>query len=473
MEGIKNGALLKDAITNFETSGDPTEIDSLFENKLSLTTNVGNIKNQSVLTRILTSCVDGDEIIKNQLDKCVTETGRNEYEIDFSKIFKTDSDNQQCNVVNEIMDLRNQTEEGSESKEAFTKLIEHPVIATFIQLKWKKTCYYFYITSIMFFLFLILYSSFTSYIFTRPEKKNSTDLEPSIGSFMGDWDSGFSFCEIILAVLWLLLVLFEAWQIKTFKKRYLAKLENWMEIFIYASTAITVIFKDELLTKEKEYAAFIRGIAALGIFCAWINLIFMLGQYPFKGGDFSIMFYNVVKKIWRYLVAFGMMVIGFAFGFTVIKYGQGNDNFQNPMKSGMVTLTMVLGEFNFSDIYDEFNTNERISRGFIMFLLLLLIIFGTITMINLFVAAIIKDMEQLKREAYGKNLINMAENSIVMEKLLPNMFLRKLAETRWSNQVEKRVTLCTHRICQCKGKELQKLQGYKNIKEQIQDYIRV
>ena len=157
-------------------------------------------------------------------------------------------------------------------------------------------------------------------------------------------------------------------------------------------------------------------------------------------------------------------MIGFAFGFTTMKYSQGNDNFHNPGKSRMITLTMVLQEFSFGDIYDNFTTNKMvgISCFFIMFLLLLLVIFRTITMVNLFVAATIKDMEQLKKEVYGRNLINMTENSIVVEQLLPKYFLRKL-------EVEKSATICMHRICNCEGSEqMKRLQGFQDIKDQIQ-----
>ena len=69
----------------------------------------------------------------------------------------------------------------------------------------------------------------------------------------------------------------------------------------------------------------------------------------------------------------------------------------------MMTLTMALGEYNFIDIYNSYR-NDRISRGFAMILLVLLILFGTIAMVNLFIAVIISDISQLREDVYTQNL---------------------------------------------------------------------
>ena len=49
-----------------------------------------------------------------------------------------------------------------------------------------------------------------------------------------------------------------------------------------------------------------------------------------------------------------LMVAGFAFAFMVVSFGLEGDVFQHPLKSGMTTLTMMLGEFNFGDLYQAF-----------------------------------------------------------------------------------------------------------------------
>jgi len=184
----------------------------------------------------------------------------------------------------------------------------------------------------------------------------------------------------------------------------------------------------------------------VGISAAWLELIFIIGRYPFRGGDFSIMFYNIIKKTFRYLGAMALMVFGFAFGFMVIDYGHEMEIFPNPLKSGMMTLTMVLGEFNFGDMNESFG-DDTISRGFAMALLLLMIILGTISMINLFIAVIVSDLAKLREEVFLQSLVNRATSSILVEAMLPRRFLKS------QMRVEERVTLCGHSLCapQCRG----------------------
>ena len=154
-------------------------------------------------------------------------------------------------------------------------------------------------------------------------------------------------------------------------------------------------------------------------------MIFIIGRYPFRGGDFSIMFYNIIKKIFRYVLAMLLMLIGFAFAFHIVHYQVDNEKFESPFKSFMVTLTMALGEFNLDDLYNNFK-QDGTSRAFAMILLIFLILLVSITMVNLFVAVIISDIEKMKKEVYIQKLVNMAQYAILVEKFLPRCILSKM-----------------------------------------------
>eukprot|EP00092_Neocalanus_flemingeri_P088049 GFUD01111210.1.p1 GENE.GFUD01111210.1~~GFUD01111210.1.p1 ORF type:complete len:160 (+),score=26.59 GFUD01111210.1:67-480(+) len=100
---------------------------------------------------------------------------------------------------------------------------------------------------------------------------------------------------------------------------------------------------------------------------------------------------------------------------------------------------MALGEFNFEDLHNTFG-KDTTSRVFAMALLVLLILCGTITMVNLFIAVIISDIQQLRKDVFIQNLINMAQCSILAEELLPLIILRKM-------RVEDKLTICMHTLC--------------------------
>ena len=119
------------------------------------------------------------------------------------------------------------------------------------------------------------------------------------------------------------------------------------------------------------------------------------------------------------------MILGHAFAFMVINYGIEKDSFESPWKSFVMTITMALGEFQFEDLYNSF-VDHKTSRTFAMFVLVSLILFGTITMINLFTAVIISDLNNLEKDVFVQNLSNMAQCAILAEAILPNKLLEGL-----------------------------------------------
>ena len=426
--------------------------------------------------------MNGHKIVKRELDIHVKATSDKEdsvnyaLEIDFEGIFSEDSPKQTM-VVYDLLDLH--VRKKSESKEAFANLIKHPVISTFILSKWKKTKWHFYTTSAIFMIFLLFYSIFIIHLFNRPEvycnklekflsenslkelrgtvffpddvsgtPKENKDCERHHAKlskkFLSEWDNYFSICEAFFLVFLIFLVVMEIYQAYKLKMQYFKELENYIEWVVLISALITMIKKEVLLQNNPE-ASIVRGVAGIGICAAWLELIFIIGRYPFRGGDFSIMFYNIIKKIARYAIAMFLMIIGFAFAFMVVNYGSNQDSFENPFKSFMMTLTMALGEFNFEDMYNTFQ-EDTTSRGFAMVLLVLLILFGTITMVNLFIAVIITDIQQLREDVFIQNLINMAQCSILAEELLPSIILDKMI-------VEDKLVICMHNLCtkECTG----------------------
>ena len=65
----------------------------------------------------------------------------------------------------------------------------------------------------------------------------------------------------------------------------------------------------------------------------------------------------------------------------------------------MRTLTLSLGEYEFDDMSRTFSGNE-IRRAFVMLLLITVIVFGTLTIYNLFIAVVITDVSDLKDSVF-------------------------------------------------------------------------
>ena len=468
------------AVEDSKRTGDHTEIHSILNSRqINLRSRiVEGGKRRTILKKLLEDAVNGDRIVEQQLDKSVNQIGENEnqlnygIEIDFGGIFK-ESSSRQTQVVKELLDLRASSREG-EQREAITRLVTHPVIATFIHLKWQKCLWYFYLNSAVFTIFLGLYSFFIAQLFYRPEfceqiQKQRDSGGPDALIFLDkedeeecldqkdfykdlslrgfawdDWDDGFIICEIFFILLLIFLTLSELRQAFVLRLQYFKELENLIEWVVIISATITIGMRKVAVDVQAENSAMVRGIAALGITAAWLELIFLIGRYPFSGGDFSIMFYNIIKRTFRYVIAMALMIFGFAFAFMVVSYGIDRESFKNPWKSAMMTLTMILGEFNFGEMYDTFGRDDTVSRGFAMFILLLLIILGTITMVNLFVVVVISDLDQLRAEVVQQSLVNMAQCTILVEAMVPPCVLARA-------KVMDSVKLCGHRLCSCEG----------------------
>ena len=114
-------------------------------------------------------------------------------------------------------------------------------------------------------------------------------------------------------------------------------------------------------------------VSAPGICFAYLEFIFLMGRYPFIGGSISLMFYSILSHLFRSLINFVVLVVGFGFGFFIISNGKAGDHFENPPKAILKTLIMALGEFEFDDLYRS-HADDVFSLAFTMALL------GTILM---------------------------------------------------------------------------------------------
>jgi hypothetical protein len=64
------------------------------------------------------------------------------------------------------------------------------------------------------------------------------------------------------------------------------------------------------------------------------------------------------------------MVIAFGFAFFIINFGNEGEQFQNPGKSLLKIFVMVLGEFEFDNLYDQTDSSSTITLVFTMLLLI-------------------------------------------------------------------------------------------------------
>ena len=342
-------------------------------------------------------------------------------------------------------------------------MLAHPVLACFIALKWNKVWWYFFAHTILFLVFLVSYYTYIIHIFMADHKHHHNQTNPGLTEdtttlppFLAELPAWWSFFELVFAISTFLLIiseLFEIWLLSRFRN-YIKDTENWIKIFVFGTAIFAMASRQYILTIS-EYGDYVRGFISLGIGAAWFEFILVFGRYPFRGGDFSIMFYRVLRKLFRYVMALFMIVGGFSCSFIVISYGTGRGGFDAPLKSFALTLTMAMGEFNSDDLYGDFTKyeDEKVSRTFAMILLIALILAGTITMVNLFITVIITSKEENIKEVLEENLFYMAQRSEMIQYSALSMSIHKMI-SKWKREdssvsfkIEKTKTFCVHKSC--------------------------
>ena len=262
--------------------------------------------------------------------------------------------------------------------------------------------------------------------------------EASTFRFCGKQNSLRCGLEISLAILIAILALQEILQFFTLGfRRYLSEFENWLEVSTLTCSILGLIY-------QKDVVLF-KWFSAFGICIAYVVVIFLLGRYPMLGGSISLMFYTITKHLVKTLLSFLIMVFGFAFGFFIIHHGSGNDKFENFSKALFKTLVMAIGEFDFDDLYEAHD--DPYTLAFTLFLLGFLIILVTLVLINLLVALIVSDLEELRSSAHIQGLINIAQHVVHSESAF--CFWRRRHEDVL--QVE----VCVHSQCKCSYEKLE------------------
>ena len=324
------------------------------------------------------------------------------------------------------------------------KLLLHPVIDTFIMIKYNSYAITFLTMILMRLLFCLLITGLvvnypintdgpldeTTYTFInsthlrQSSSLNSSSTNPTSRRFISDQAMNkpalFWICLSALAVLTLCLLasslvalVYELrlrWDKKT--KNCLWILADIAGILVY----ILVFGYLFLLTRDvltPELKAMVRFTSALLVLASWINFtsslrFLLLGKF-YCLGNYIAMLTHVAKKV---AIFFGLYA-AVLYGFTLAFYLTMHDEFDNPF--GITkTLAMMTGELDFGDTFGDKDKYRQL-------LLAVFVISVTIVISNLLVGLTVSDVAQLLEQAKMdgmefklEQIVNM-DNSWVMK----------------------------------------------------------
>merc|ERR1719412_3044035 len=195
-----------------------------------------------------------------------------------------------------------------------------------------------------------------------------------------------------------------------------------VEVLLLAAILLLLLLElTQMLSLGREYFLeldILAIVASVGICLAWIELIFMFGRYPSLGGTFNIMYYSITKRVIKTALGLLLLVVAFAFAFFIIHFDNSSESFESVQKSVAKSFVMVLGEFEFDDLWESSRSGgSGLTQGFTLLLLVGLIVLGTIVMINLIVAIIITDIDWLHKVSKLQVLRNQAHHAVQIQAL--------------------------------------------------------
>ena len=214
----------------------------------------------------------------------------------------------------------------SESKQ-HRQLLKHPLISSFLWMKWQRIRSFYYLGLVFYFLFVLCLTSLILLDYggcsIQPGLANTSESEGMGGEETCRSDTAA--LKVIVGLFIICLFLVEIMQIAVSFKRYFASPENLMQNVILLISTILIL--DANLDWEDK-----RHLAALVIVLSWLECLIYFGLHPSLNTK-VFMFYSVVATFFKFLLWYVFFIIAFALSFYIMfhtDYKGGEPNAEYP-----------------------------------------------------------------------------------------------------------------------------------------------
>nr|QLH02046.1 painless [Agasicles hygrophila] len=379
------------------------------------------------------------DLLEKHLDDCVqfnlkAKKEREEFEIDFDYrtlmapypvVEKKSADEESGKKQYQKQKMVHETEVISYMSGApeFKHLMMHPVIASFLNMKWHRIqglyflnlgCYFAYC------LFLV------SYIFAYYANFDPVDSS----QFSGFYNFLRYTSWVGLLITFIIIMFREIFQICIIPSKYFTQFENYVEFSLIILSGCILFIKSPSVQTRKQ-------LSSVSILFAAFELVLMLGQHP-KFSTNVVMLRTVSYNFFKFFSWYCLLLIAFALSFHILfsevpsvsaSNGTDNveedDNFGNAGKSVFKTIIMLTGEFDASDLnFKPFPVVSKII--FVLFIFMIAII-----LLNLLNGLAVSDTQMIKNDAEQIGHIYRAQHIYYVElmilgNVIPKYILKKI-----------------------------------------------
>ncbi|CAB3360226.1 Hypothetical predicted protein [Cloeon dipterum] len=271
------------------------------------------------------------------------------------------------------------------------KLLQHPIIRAFLRMKWHRL-YWFYWLNCGFYLAFTAF--FFLFVFSIDLKSINEEgvLTSAVnssgnGTYLNLIQEHHDFLWAATMLLTLLLALRELSQLLFLTRKYIFKLENWLECLIIVLTFCLLM------------APFSKAMAAVLSLLVSLEMVLLMSRHP-QLATYIHMFLQVALNFIKFLLWYLFLIVAFGFSFYIIfptcQKSEEEDckNFFNTIPYSIFkTIVMISGEYESGDLeFDHVSVASHLI--FIAFLF-----FISIVMVNLLNGLAVSDTQQIKNEA--------------------------------------------------------------------------
>ncbi|XP_043497215.1 transient receptor potential channel pyrexia-like [Polistes fuscatus] len=317
-------------------------------------------------------------------------------------------------------------------------ILQHPLIETFLCLKWAKLRFFF-------FLFVVLYAFFV--------------LSLSIFAINLLRKYNIFLLQIILIWCSAILLLYNGTQILMLPRHYMKQFETWLSIISAALSFMACMIVSNLRliinTKDEKIPIpeFVLHFISIAILLAWIRMMLLMGRFPIWG-YYALMFSTVLSNMLKVLLAFICMVFGFALSFTVLFYE--NEQFHDCWRAIVKTTVMMMGEYDYESLFPNDTKSDKSFLEFTSRVIFLgFVILVSMVLMNLMIGLAVNDIQGLQKMGHIRQLLKQAEFVAHLEKLTSHQIFKSNFLHSWFRKiVDSKRVMPTKIVLHCRDNNL-------------------
>ncbi|CAL4102944.1 unnamed protein product, partial [Meganyctiphanes norvegica] len=294
-------------------------------------------------------------------------------------------------------------------------LLRHPIINTFLSLKWQKISKYYTFNLIAYIVYLILLTSYILIYHGRIIEQDAsaqaiyinktTESKPDQNQ-LSDIRALKVALQLIITLITVCIGIKEFIQLILSWNSYVTSFKNWLEISIVIMTVVLLFVP---LSSSVQHS-----LSAWIVLFSWTIFILILGCHP-SLAIYITMFRRVTHNFTKFIFLFSFMILAFSLSFYLIF--QVDENFMTIPRTILKTIAMSTGELEYTDLpFTEFPVTSQIL--FVLFILFILMV-----IMNLINGLAVSDIHMIQQEAE----IYSYKNRVELISYLESVFLTDIS----------------------------------------------